>query len=624
MRRSLVVIAAGLGLAGTVFGQSDGPAASVTAIGRVQQPVGSLLAESDYVDRLQAMWLAQSIANWTGLVTEGVRTAPPFFTDADWGTLQGDPDQNGGLIDFVLSAPWGADDDTDIEYIYLDAMTQAGRAALTAAEIRSAWIDHIAPYQFIWVSNLAAHELMRKNPATLPGSTSLLAANAQSLMIDAQLTTELFGAIAPGNPVRALELADLPIRTTASSYAAHAAQFHVALYSLAAVADRDLEPAARMRWLVETARRLLPDTSKAADVIDFCLARTASPSDLDDWEVVRDAIHDRYQARADANGFLYLHWYESPINLATGVLALLCGQGDLRRTIQIGTLSGWDSDNGTATMGGLLGLSGGMQIFTEAFPYATISDHYDILRTRIGFEPPDCVDWHVNCLDRFSLMAERMLPRVVEETLASGGGHWPGTLVLPWFDEALLHPAANPLASRHASSGSNTLRTLEVPVTANLVGATLFAPGVSGGLAEVHDGLEFDFSGIDRQIPLFAGRHWVAVRLEPGAAELSLEVRWPTQLIASGVRFVEGPRGFVFADAAWAGGFTALAVDVHTGGAWVTVEAAPESRPSSSLDFEFVEWSLPEAAPVTGVRLRGTPGASGIATISELEAIVPN
>ena len=80
-------------------------------------------------------------------------------------------------IDFVLRRPgelWGADDDTDIEYIYLWTLYESGQTKLTPEAIREAWLKHIyderapTPYgadgdyyeNFLWVSNQRAHELM--------------------------------------------------------------------------------------------------------------------------------------------------------------------------------------------------------------------------------------------------------------------------------------------------------------------------------------------------------------------------------------------------------------------------------------------------------------------------------
>ena len=59
---------------------------------------------------------------------------------------------------------------------------------------------------------------------------------------------------------------------------------------------------------------------------------------------------------------------------------------DFDRTVQIGVLAGWDSDNPTATMGGLVAFTRG-QAFLEGRGYVTPQDIKtigpDILRHRV-------------------------------------------------------------------------------------------------------------------------------------------------------------------------------------------------------------------------------------------------
>ncbi|XXX76718.1 ADP-ribosylglycohydrolase family protein [Sorangium sp. So ce134] len=358
----------------------------------------SPLDRAAYADRLRAMWLGECIANWTGLTTEGVRVERPFFTDADWGKPLG---RNGARIDFVLLDPCPADDDTDIEYVYLHLMTEARTLFLSPEAIRDGWRAHIN--DFIWISNRRARDLLEQG--VLPPATSDPALNPDALHIDAQLTTELFGALAPGMPELALRIADLPIRTTARDHAAHAAQFYVLLFSLAATVDPERPRREEIERIVREARRYLPDASKAADVIDFVLSAALSVDDPEDWETVRDAIARRYQEQASAHGFVYRGFTESAINLATGVMALLFGGGDFRRTVQIGTLSGWDSDNGTATMGALVALIGGMEELHRAFPGVRLSDRYRIHRTRPTL--PDRLPEDREAEDTFTAMARR-------------------------------------------------------------------------------------------------------------------------------------------------------------------------------------------------------------------------
>ncbi len=362
-----------------------------------------------YGKHLRGMWLAQSIANWTGLETEGLKIESPFLTDADWGSV----------VNFVFQDPWRADDDTDVEYILLHLMTEYGTPLLTPQQLADGWDTYFRQEDFVWISNLTSLRLIRRG--ALPPATGMGAVNAANdpreemsyLMIDAQLTTELCGALAPGMPAYALRICDLPIRNTSASYAAHAAQHFMLLYALAPIVDPSLSERDKVIWLATEARKYIPDSSKSADIFDFVLGDflrqcpQADAAGCDDWEKTRDRIGDRYQRQAAANGFKYYDWYDSAVNYATGVMALLFGQGDLKRTIQIGTLAGWDSDNGTATMGGLLGLMNGYDWVVAQFPDRELSDRYNIRRTR-SFELPDYLPGDPEAEDTFTMMAARM------------------------------------------------------------------------------------------------------------------------------------------------------------------------------------------------------------------------
>jgi hypothetical protein len=80
----------------------------------------------------------------------------------------------------------------------------------------------------------------------------------------------------------------------------------------------------------------------------------------------RDEIYQRYQIH-NADGYVYSDPFEAGINFAASLVSLFYGEGDIVRTIQIGTLAGWDSDNPTATWGGLLGFMIGKSGIEKAF-----------------------------------------------------------------------------------------------------------------------------------------------------------------------------------------------------------------------------------------------------------------
>ena len=105
------------------------------------------ISRAQYRDQLHGFWLAQSIANWTGLITEmdkvGTKETLPFYTDEDWGkadlkAMWGEYVPHSSTIDFFFvekGEPWGADDDTDIEYMYQYLLEVNQSSMLTAEQM---------------------------------------------------------------------------------------------------------------------------------------------------------------------------------------------------------------------------------------------------------------------------------------------------------------------------------------------------------------------------------------------------------------------------------------------------------------------------------------------------------
>ena len=393
------------------------------------------ISAEDYASRLHGFWLGQSIANWTGLVTEMDRVQPPFYTDEDWGALDqpsiwGSFVGHSSRIDFYLpdaDRVWGADDDTDIEYMYWHLVDVSDTATLSSVQIRQGWLRHIysnedAPIStvefrrenFLWVSNERAYYLM-KDQALLPPATSDPAVNPDHAMIDAQLTTESFGLMAPGLPEVALELARLPISVTASGEAAAIARFYVVMHALAIDIDRSGDVGGQLRNIAAQAATELPESGYAHDMYQFVLQHYLTNPDKDDWEFTRDAVFERYQQQGSA-GYGYQRPFDAGINFAASLVSLFYGEGNYKRTIQIAALAGWDSDNPAATWGGLLGFILGVDALEAVFGHS-FPDSYWIHRTRRGF--PDRMPG-LDGEDSFPLMAARGV-NVVNKVLLQHG-----------------------------------------------------------------------------------------------------------------------------------------------------------------------------------------------------------
>jgi hypothetical protein len=376
-----------------------------------------IIYRDKYKDQLYGFWLGQCIANWTGLVTEmdkigniGEIKTGDFYTRKDWGQPdqpsiwgEGKPSDLSSTIDFVFSdttETWGADDDTDIEYMYQHLLYINKTSMLTSEQIRNGWLKHIKSEEenFLWVSNQKAFDLM--NDGLLPPETGNPSNNEHYNMIDAQLTTEIFGLLAPARPDIALKMANLPIKTTSRFEAECISKFYVTMHALASKVDSSAPIGQQIMWMASQARLSLPDHTYPAYMYDYInqLHKSGIP-----WEQTRDSIYYRYQVDQE-DGYdissknLYCNGcFAAGINFASSLVSLFYGQGDIIETIKIGTLSGWDSDNPTATWGGLIGFMIGKKGIEKAFK-RKFSNKFNIHRTRQNF--PN------NGIDSFENMAQ--------------------------------------------------------------------------------------------------------------------------------------------------------------------------------------------------------------------------
>tara|TARA_Y100000768_G_scaffold68761_1_gene48243 strand:+ start:11058 stop:12290 length:1233 start_codon:yes stop_codon:yes gene_type:complete len=389
----------------------------------------SVISIQKYKDQLKGFWLGQCIANMTGLVTEmdkigniGEIKTGKFYTSNDWGKLDEpnifSPNQiseYSETIDFVFEQDgvWPADDDTDIEYMYQDLLLKNKTLFLTPTQIRSGWMKHIKIEEenFLWVSNQKAFDLMKEG--VLPPETSDPNLNEHYEMIDAQLTTEIFGFLAPSRPDIALKMAELPILTTARYDAKWISQFYVSMYSLATTIDTKKDIKYNILTIADKSRYLLPDTSYSSKMYDYVKGQYLLGKS---WEEARDNVYERYQVESK-DGYnitskkLYCNGcFAAGINFAASLISLFWGEGNLKRTIKIGTLTGWDSDNPTSTWGGLIGFILGKKGVEKEFN-RKFSEKYFIHRTRQNF------DYEVDDFDNMANNAIKIITNMVKNEI---------------------------------------------------------------------------------------------------------------------------------------------------------------------------------------------------------------
>ena len=388
-----------------------------------------IISIPEYKDQLKGFWLGQCIANMTGLVTEmdkigniGEIKTGKFYTSNDWGKLDEpnifSPNQiseYSETIDFVFEQDgvWPADDDTDIEYMYQDLLLKNKTSFLTPTQIRSGWMKHIKIEEenFLWVSNQKAFDLMKEG--VLPPETSDPNLNEHYEMIDAQLTTEIFGFLAPSRPDIALKMAELPILTTARYDAKWISQFYVSMYSLATTIDTKKDIKYNILTIADKSRYLLPETSYSSKMYDYVKGQYLEGKS---WEEARDNVYERYQVESK-DGYnitskkLYCNGcFAAGINFAASLISLFWGEGNLKRTIKIGTLTGWDSDNPTSTWGGLIGFILGKKGVEKEFN-RKFSEKYFIHRTRQNF------DYDVDDFDNMANNAIKIITNMVKNEI---------------------------------------------------------------------------------------------------------------------------------------------------------------------------------------------------------------
>jgi len=383
-------------------------------------PTKVVIDKNDLVDKLEGFWLGQSIANWTGLVTEMNKIGfssdgkqDSFYTRENWGELNDKSWGQSEIIDFKFAKKdsiWGSDDDTDLEYMYQELLLEHNTLKLTAEQIRNGWLKHIKKNEqnYLWVSNQKAFDLM--NSGILPPETSSPSLNPHYEMIDAQLTTEIFGLFSPLNIDYALELSSLPIRTVARENAEWISQFYITMHSLAYTVENNSLIKQSIFNIAKEARKILPNDSYSAKMYDYVKEKYDTGIS---WEATRDSLNKRYQIDQKDN---YM-WstkdkscygcFAAGINFGASVISLFYGEGDYKKTVKIASLCGWDSDNPAATWGGLLGFIYGSKEIKKLFKFE-MSDKYNIHRTRVNFKN--------NGIDNFKNMAQKSM-KIIEKVI---------------------------------------------------------------------------------------------------------------------------------------------------------------------------------------------------------------
>jgi hypothetical protein len=263
-------------------------------------------------------------------------------------------------------------------------------------------------------------------------------------------------------------------------------------------------------------------------------------------------------------------------------------------------------------MGGLLGLLLGTEGVALAFPEQTLSTDYYIASTRTGFDPSQY---------SFFEIVDRMMPLVESAIVDAGGSVNGSTYTLPPVAlDGLSASGDNPRSRVHRASLNNQLGS--GALTVELIGY-LDAYLPSAPMAAIADGLEFDYSGIDRRLevrdiaaypnqPLEERCIVVKADDEP----IALGVTWQEPRSLAGVNVVEGR--MVYGGGYWQDPI----VEAYLDGAWQAVNLANEFVPNPEQMFEIHELLFETSVQATGVRVRESAPHTGFVSVCEIDAIL--
>lgn len=289
--------------------------------------------------RTHAGWLGEIIGSALGTAVEGFRSAQLFDVF--------------GEIDGYVKPPETLNDDITFELALLKAFEEKGYA-ITSDDIADKWVGLI-PFAYT-AEGVALNHL--RNGIYPPRSGYLV--NPYREMIGAAMRAAICGALAPGRPELAADLAWRDARISHHNNGILAEIFNAVIVSMAYV-ETD------MRAVLEKAYDAVPRDSELYAVLDF--AREACRT----CATYREAL-EKCEER-----FKHYNWVHSYYNLCAEVIAITFAGNDFAKCMTILMMAGQDND----CTGGPIGHAYGVMFGEEGIGARFIDPLEDRLDTYV-------------------------------------------------------------------------------------------------------------------------------------------------------------------------------------------------------------------------------------------------
>jgi hypothetical protein len=251
----------------------------------------------------------------------------------------------GNITEYVPALPNGAwaDDDTDLEWVYVAAMQNNASLFLRPQQISQLWLTHIN--HDIWCANEYARALM--DLGISPPDTGALSLNPWAdFNISGQFVSESWGLISPGMPITAARIGLNYTKVAISGEPAQATQLFDTMIATAFVtSDTDK--------IIDAGLAAVDPNCVVRQVVSD--VRAWYKQNPNDWRATRRLVKEKYTRfngeMRDRNGF--------ELNTASVISALLYGRGDYIKTSIIAFNFGWDADCDAATACTIVGVQNG-------------------------------------------------------------------------------------------------------------------------------------------------------------------------------------------------------------------------------------------------------------------------
>lgn len=289
---------------------------------------------AEFRDKTKAAWLSQMIGAAFGTMVEG-------YTSENLYKFFGD------VKDYVRE-PNTYNDDITFELAFLDAFKENGYD-ITSRDIALAWVGLIP-------SGWSAEELAIRNiKMGLMPPQSATFNNPFNEWIGAQMKGAICGMVAPGNPKLASELAWKDGEVAHANNGILGEIFSAIMVSLAYICDD-------VKKIVKDTIDMIPNDSEYYSVVSFAYNQCLQN---EDWHDALKACEQKY---------IKYNWIHAYPNICCEIIALMYGDNDYEKTLNIITMCGLDVDCNAGMIMPILGIQKGMSIIPNRLYHSAFNN----------------------------------------------------------------------------------------------------------------------------------------------------------------------------------------------------------------------------------------------------------